>query len=265
MGLPVTADQPRTVHRKEDRKVLETDIVDRLVIRSLEEGGIHREHRLETSRCEPCCKCHGVLLRDPHIEKALRESSRKPRKPRSVRHGRSDRDHLLVFLPDICQHLGKHICVGILLFLHLRLSCADLKGACSVEPGRILLRRRISLSLLRDDMDEHRVVHPLRLSQRPHELADIMSVHRPEISDVHVFKKHARDKELFDPALCPSHLVHDAVSPAGDLLTFSEMDMLLSLSTMIKLLFRRDALFSASYAMPPVSEPSPMIDTTLCF
>ena len=45
--------------------------------------------------------------------------------------------------------------------------------------------------------------------------------------------------------------------------TFSEIDILLSLSTMMKLLFSLEALLSASYAMPPVSEPSPMTDTTL--
>ncbi len=42
--------------------------------------------------------------------------------------------------------------------------------------------------------------------------------------------------------------------------TFSEIDILLSFKTMIKFFLRRDALFSASYAIPPVREPSPITE-----
>ena len=44
--------------------------------------------------------------------------------------------------------------------------------------------------------------------------------------------------------------------------TFSEIDILLSFSTIIKLPLTLEALLSASYAMPPVSAPSPMTETT---
>ena len=44
--------------------------------------------------------------------------------------------------------------------------------------------------------------------------------------------------------------------------TFSVIDISLSFKTIIKFDFRLAALFSASYAMPPVSAPSPMIETT---
>ena len=46
--------------------------------------------------------------------------------------------------------------------------------------------------------------------------------------------------------------------------TFSEMDILLSFKITIKLVSRCAALFSASYAIPPVREPSPITDTTVC-
>ena len=45
--------------------------------------------------------------------------------------------------------------------------------------------------------------------------------------------------------------------------TLREMLMLLSLRMMMKFLVILDALFSASYAMPPVSAPSPMTAATL--
>ena len=44
--------------------------------------------------------------------------------------------------------------------------------------------------------------------------------------------------------------------------TFFEIDIVLSFRTIIKLPFTRDALFNASYAIPPVSAPSPMTEIT---
>ncbi len=46
--------------------------------------------------------------------------------------------------------------------------------------------------------------------------------------------------------------------------TFSEMDILLSFKIIIKFFFKREALFNASYAIPPVSEPSPITETIVC-
>ena len=47
--------------------------------------------------------------------------------------------------------------------------------------------------------------------------------------------------------------------------TLREMDILLSLSTTIKLLLPEPALLSASYAIPPVIAPSPIIATAVPF
>ena len=43
-----------------------------------------------------------------------------------------------------------------------------------------------------------------------------MTVHRSQIGDVHILKKHPRHKELLDPALCPADLAYDAVASARD-------------------------------------------------
>ena len=45
--------------------------------------------------------------------------------------------------------------------------------------------------------------------------------------------------------------------------TFLEIDILLSFNTIIKFPFTCDALFNASYAMPPVKAPSPITEITL--
>ena len=44
---------------------------------------------------------------------------------------------------------------------------------------------------------------------------------------------------------------------------FSEIDMLLSFKIMIKFVSILAALFSASYAIPPFSAPSPITETTV--
>ena len=43
------------------------------------------------------------------------------------------------------------------------------------------------------------------------------------------------------------------------------MDILLSFKTIIKLVSIRDELFNASYAIPPVREPSPITETMVFF
>ena len=70
--LPVASHKSGTVHAEQYRQILDTDIVDYLVIGALKEGRIHHHHRLQTGCRHSGRRCHRMFLRNSHIEKALR-------------------------------------------------------------------------------------------------------------------------------------------------------------------------------------------------
>ena len=57
--------------------------------------------------------------------------------------------------------------------------------------------------LFRNHMDQHRVVDLFRLAENTDQPLNIMSIHRSQIRDSHIFKPHARNQKLLDAVLCP--------------------------------------------------------------
>ena len=216
MCLAVAPHQPRAVHRDHHRQVLETDIMECLVVCPLQKRRIHGKHWFHSPCGKPCRKCHGMFLRDPHIKKPLGEMLRKRSQPCAVLHCRRDRHYFIVPLCDIGQDLGEHLGISVRSAGSFRLPGLDIKRTGAVELRRVFLRRSITFALLCDHMDKDRMVHPLRLIEDFQKFADIMAVHRSQISDVHILKKHPRHKELLDPALCLPDLAYDAVASARD-------------------------------------------------
>ncbi len=72
----------------------------------------------------------------------------------------------------------------------------------------MLLRRAVALPLGRDDMDQHRLVDPPRVLEHLQHGADIVAVHRAEISDTHVLKHHAGNHELLQRIFGPLDTLH---------------------------------------------------------
>ena len=65
-------------------------------------------------------------------------------------------------------------------------------------------------------------------------------------------------KQLFIPGMWFEEMGLTYLGPIDG----HDIDILLSFNTMIKLLFSLAALFIASYAMPPVRDPSPITEIT---
>ena len=115
MGLPVASHKPCPVHRKEHRQVLDTDIVQDLVIGSLQEGGIDSHHGPEPGRSHACRGRDCMGLRDSHVKKAVRKLLSKGSQPRTVRHGGSNRHQFRMLLPQLTELPGEHIRIGRIL------------------------------------------------------------------------------------------------------------------------------------------------------
>ena len=155
MSLTVTSYQPRTVNGKYHRQILNTDIMEYLVICSLQERRIDSKDRAHASCCQSCCKSYRMFFRNSHIKKALRVDVFKTFQTRSIRHSRRNCHNLLISLSQF-YHTGRKyiLIVGLLPFI-FRKSCFDIKWFCSVESGRMPLRRYKSFSFLSKHMDKH--------------------------------------------------------------------------------------------------------------
>ena len=217
MRFSVTSYQSCPVHSNHYRKILKTDIMDRLIKSPLQERRIYGKDRLHSPCRKSGGKSHGMLFRDSHIKKPLRKHPREPGKTGSIRHRRCNRNNLFIVLPNIGHYFRKDIRIRISCTFVSGFSALYFKRTCPVKPGRILLCRSVSFSFFRNHMHQHRMIHPPGLMEHPYKSAHVMSVHRTQISDTHIFKKHTWNKELFNAAFCPLYLTDNPFSSFGKL------------------------------------------------
>ena len=213
MCLPVAAHQPRSVHGKDHRQILNAHIMEYLVVCPLQKRGVYGHNGLQASRRKPCRKSHRMLFRDPHIEETVRVHIAEPFQACAVRHGRRDSHNFFITLPQLAHDRGKDVrIIGVRSGMG-RNPRPDIEGLRAVKSGGMALRRQISLALLGQHMNQHGPLHTLGITDHGDHGGDVMTVHRPQISDPHIFKKHPRNHQLFEAALGPADPVDDVVPP----------------------------------------------------
>ena len=152
MCFTVTSDKSCPVYRDHNRKILQTDIMKRLVIRSLQKRRIYCKYRFHSPRRKTCRKCHRMFFRDPHIKKTIWEMLCKRSKTCSVRHRSRNRNDTLVFFCNIKQHFRKYFRISIRPFWFFRISGLKMERTCPMKFCRIFLCRKIPFSFFRKYM-----------------------------------------------------------------------------------------------------------------
>ncbi len=74
MGCPIGTDNPTTVNGQSNIQPLQTDIMNQLIITSLEEGGVDGNDRLVSFTRQSGGKGEGVLFCNPHIVVFIRKA-----------------------------------------------------------------------------------------------------------------------------------------------------------------------------------------------
>ena len=108
MRRTVGTDQPGAVDREADREMLDRDVVDNLVVSTLQEGAVDRAERAQAFGRHTGGERHGVLLGDPDVEQTVGEAAGKPVQPGAGGHGGRDRDDLVVDGGLGDQRVGEH-------------------------------------------------------------------------------------------------------------------------------------------------------------
>ena len=167
VGLSIATHQPCTVNGKYNRQILNTHIVQDLVISSLQEGRVDCHHRLHASCCQPCRKGYRMLLRNSHIEESVFIHVTEPLKPCTVRHSGRNCHHFLITLPQLTHYSRENIriighCSGM-----RRNTSLDIKRIRTMESCRMTFCRTISLALFGHHMNHDSAFHPFGFLNDP--------------------------------------------------------------------------------------------------
>ena len=74
MGRAVRPHEAAAVQREQHRQVLQRDVMDQLIVSTLQEGGVDRDDRPHALAREACAERDAVLLGDADVEVAVREA-----------------------------------------------------------------------------------------------------------------------------------------------------------------------------------------------
>ena len=214
VGRAIISHYPRAVNAQNYRQLRYRHVVDDIVVGALQERRIdiaeHHRALFRHSRRE----CNRMLLRYPHVEHPvgvhfLHDTHRATRW-----HRRRNAHYPLVFPRHrqqlLAEHLlpqRRHIALLPLRSLALARLYAELPGCM---PCRlVLLRRRVALAFLRDDMQHFRTLVVLYLAQNTHQVHHVMPVCRTEIADVHRLEDVVRllGENALQVVMPPHHLL----------------------------------------------------------
>ena len=90
MRFSVCRNKTRAVNGEHDVLLQQVHIVQDLIVRALQKGGVNAHHRQHALTGQTCRKGHGVLLCHAHVKEPLRRTVRKELQPGAIFHGRSN-------------------------------------------------------------------------------------------------------------------------------------------------------------------------------
>ena len=206
MGWAVVAGKAAPIHAEHHRQILQTDVVDNLVIGPLQEGGVNRAKRLETLGGHAGGKKHRVFLGDADVEIPVGMLGLKPIQPSAIGHGPGDGHDPGILIRHLGEMVGKHFTEGGLAqgfgFTGLRVVRAQAVKLLLLHQGRLK-----SLPLDRHHMEDHREILGLQEFKHLDEGRDVMPVDRTVVGHPELLEDHARE----------DHSLHMLLRPPGHL------------------------------------------------
>ena len=160
-----------------------------------------------------------MLFCNTHVKEPLRKLFLKSFKPGSLRHRSRDCRDRFIFFCKFRHSICKYICVGRppgrlrgQIFPRAHRERPD-----PMKSGRFLFRIAVTLSLLRDNMNNDRLIQLFCPLKGIDQKRSIMPVDRADISDSHVLKHHARNEQLLDGIFGTFQSFGDRLSDDRDL------------------------------------------------
>ena len=221
MGGAIGTDDAGTVEHKCDGELLDTDVVDQLVVGPLQEGAVDRHDRAQPLTGHTGGQGHRMLFGDAHIHVLGGDRLLQEIKPGPRGHGRRDPHHATVLLAELDQGLAKHLAVaGWLRSLRgNRLAGAQVEGRLGVIAHLIGFGVGIPLALLGDHMNQHRAAVAMGGLEGPHHRADVVAVDGAHVGEAQFLEHRAdlRHSQATHAALEAIQLIRQLPSHEGEI------------------------------------------------
>ncbi len=196
VGSAVVARKAAAIHAKDDREVLEADIVDDGVKRALEKGGVDGAKGLEAARGEAGGEDDGVFLGDADVEVAGGVVGAKEIERGAIGHGGGDGDDLRVFVGQFDEGVGEDLGVGGLA-AGVSVAGFGVVGTQAVELFLPVEGGLEAAAFLSDGVEKHGAVLPLEELEGVDEQGDVVAVEGAVVGQAEVLEEGGREKDAF--------------------------------------------------------------------
>ena len=193
----IFADQPRAVHAEHDGQRLQRDVVDHVVVRALQEGGVDRDDGLRPRVASPAANVTACPSAIPTSKNRSGIAAAKMLVPVPAGIAAVIATTDVSKVAELGESLPEYGGVrrirgggGLLLLAGCRIVSRRKR-----VPLLVVLARRKSLPLLRDHVHEPRRAHALHCGERVDQHIDVVSIDRPEVAEAELLEENARREE----------------------------------------------------------------------
>mmetsp|Transcript_12509 Transcript_12509/g.17357 ORF Transcript_12509/g.17357 Transcript_12509/m.17357 type:complete len:261 (-) Transcript_12509:938-1720(-) len=195
MCRPIGTHRSSAIKCEANRQVLERDIMNNLVVSSLQERRVDGAHGLDAFDRQARGKCYCMLFGDTHVEASFGELLSKAVKPRSAAHCRVDTHYLRVLLGLGNQRVGEIVGVRVRNSFFLILTTSgNIESANAVHLIRCGLSRGITFTLFGNHVNHNgsSCLCVLHFLQNSHQVIEIVTVYRADVIKTEFLKERRR-------------------------------------------------------------------------
>ena len=112
MGCTICSDQTGTIQRKRHIQILQGNVMNQLIIGTLQKGRVNRDNRLLAFASDPRSKRDRMLFSNPHVKVTAWKAAVKLHHAAAFAHGGSNTDQTRIVIGHIVYPVSKYLCKG---------------------------------------------------------------------------------------------------------------------------------------------------------
>ena len=186
----VLANQTTSIETEDYRQVLQSHIVNDVVVGALHKCRVDVAEWTLTCCSKTCREGYGVSLGNTHVETTLGHLLHHYIHRATRRHCRCNTHYSFIQLSKVEECLTKYVLHTRTLRLVLdALTSIGVEASWSVPYREVILCWCIAISLFGDDMEELRRVNALQGNQRTHQSFDVVSINTTEVAETETLEE----------------------------------------------------------------------------
>ena len=191
VGRTVVGAQARAIHAEDHGQVLQADVVVDTVVSPLQEGAVNGHHRMKTHGRHASGENHGVFFSDADVVVLAGNGLLQDLEAGSAGHGRGDADDGFVLLAQLDHGATKDLLPhgGGVSLRRRSLAGRGIVSPQSMKLLGMLQRRLVALALLREHVDDHRLIASLGELEGADQQRNVVTVNRSQIAQSEFFEQ----------------------------------------------------------------------------